>query len=72
MKTNKRRMEELFLREITERIDLHYKEDRKSLQWWSIQIARASNIFQMFSRMLCNGASNANPFISIYRFFGLI
>jgi len=35
--------EKLSLKKITERIDLHYKEDKKSLQWWSIQIARASN-----------------------------
>jgi len=34
--------------------------------------AKASNIFQMFSCMLCNGASNVEPLISIYRVFGLI
>ena len=71
LKTNKEEWKKLSLKEITERIDLHYKEDKKSLQWWSIQIARASNNFQMFSYMLCNGASNVEPLIYIYRvFFG--
>ncbi len=48
------------------------QEGKKSLQWWSISIARASNKIKLFSCMLCNGASNVEPLISIYRVFGLI
>ena len=48
------------------------QEGKKSLQWWSISIARASNKIKLFSSMLCNGANNVEPLISIYRVFGLI
>jgi len=48
------------------------QKGKKSLQWWSISIARASNKIKLFSSMLCNGASNDEPLISIYRVFGLI
>jgi hypothetical protein len=34
--------------------------------------AKASNIFQMLSCMLCNGASNVEPFTSIYSFWALV
>jgi len=36
------------------------------------QFARAKNNLKLFICMLCNGASNAEPLISIYRVFGLI
>jgi len=48
------------------------QEGIESLQWWSFSIARASNKIKLFSCMLCNGASNVKPLISINRVFGLI
>jgi len=44
----KKEGEEVILKEITEKIDVHYKEGKKSLKWWSILIARASNNFSCF------------------------
>jgi len=63
--------EKLSLKEITERIDLHYKEDKKSLQWCNSNCKSCKQSL-LFSCMLYNGASNVEPLISIYRIFGLI
>ncbi len=48
------------------------QEGKKSLRWRSISNARALNKIKLFSCMLCDGASNVEPLISIYRVFGLI
>ena len=49
LRSKQEEWKKLSLKEITERINLHYKEDKKSLQWWSIQIARASMVQVMSS-----------------------
>jgi len=48
------------------------QEGKKSLQWWSISIARASNKIKLFSSMICNVVSNVELLIYIYRVFELI
>jgi len=47
-------------------------KDQKPLVIDQFQIARAKNNLKLFRYVLCNGASNAEPLISIYRVFGLI
>jgi len=72
LKINKRRMEgEIIFNKITNNL-IYTTRRYKNLSDDQFRFARASNTFQMFSRMLCNGASNVEPLISIYRVFGLI
>jgi len=72
LQTNKSRMEgEIIFNKITNKL-IYTTRRYKNLSDDQFRFARASNTFHMFSRMLCNGASNAEPLISIYRVFGLI
>jgi len=62
---------EIIFNKITEKL-IYTTRRYRNLSDDQLKFARTSNAFQIFSRMLCNGASNDEPLISIYRVFGLI
>jgi len=61
---------EVIFNKITKKL-IYTTRRYKNLSDDQFRFARASNTFKMFSRMLCNGASNGESLISIYKvFFG--
>jgi len=47
-------------------------KETKALEIDQFHLQKLQTKSELFSCMLCNGASNANALISIYRVFGLI
>jgi len=59
---------EVIFNKITKKL-IYTTRRYKNLSDDQFRFARASNTFKMFSRMLCNGASNGESLISIYKVF---